>query len=168
MHRVQLCQISFCIQQDFKCLPFKNRRSLYSCRVDKVDMKSSECKCLRPGKVSAQRNCTYLFHYQSVCGQPKSGRTRKRAINVTSLHRQILFGGTSFVTCNHHILKYIVFDWKAGVCSCSINNERSLILVLWCSILNHVSAGLLYGGLEALILFNSDRSWHTRGLPRPS
>lgn len=46
----------------------------------------------------------------------------------------------------------------AGVCSGGSNNKRSLILVLRRSILNHLSAALLYGGLEALILFNSDQS----------
>lgn len=46
----------------------------------------------------------------------------------------------------------------AGVSSAGTNNKRSLIWVLWCSILNQLSTALLCGGLEALILFNNDQS----------
>lgn len=77
---------------------------------------------------SDQCNCTYHLSYQSMCRCLKSDPTRKQAINMTSLHRHILFGGISFVRCNDHISKYITFDWKAGVCSGGSNNKISLIL----------------------------------------
>lgn len=91
--------------------------------------------------------------HQSVFQCLKSDPTRLQAINVTTLHKQILFGGTLFVKCNDHISKYITFDW---VCSGGSNNKNSLILVLWCRILNHMRAALLYNGLQALILLNSE------------
>lgn len=46
----------------------------------------------------------------------------------------------------------------AGLSSGGAGNKRGLIWILWWSILNRLSASLLYGGPEALNLSNGDQS----------
>lgn len=100
---------------------------------------------------------SHFIHHECLSGNTKSEKTDSQSVShVTLLQRQILFAGTLFVPPNDHILKNITFDLIAGLGSSGAGNKRGLISVLWCSILNCLSAALVYGGPEALNLSNSD------------
>lgn len=130
------------------------------------------CKCFKYTEFRETDKCNARSHFirhQSPSRNTKSEKTNSQSVShVTLLQRQILFAGTLFVPPNDHILKNITFDLVAGLCSGGAGNKRGLISVLWCSILNRLSAALVYGGPEALNLSNSDQPWHTQGLLRPS